>query len=305
MTNPKSSNASRVSKRLSRLERKLGATIDCVPTSKNPAVFRRRFKNTIREHMNHPTVVLIGGGDGTVHEVMTATIAADIETPENIILLPIWGGNANDFAYMLNGLGLQRDLYTLINRARPVKIHPLEIRRTNGKREHVDYAICYASFGASAFAADVIDKDGPARKGRFSNIGIFVLLTEMIHVVGALLHTPPFRAQVNGERVEIFEQVFTNGSRIAKVDRLPVNLTDKAFYSIAQPSKHPRMIFRIFKLLTGRQVGTVTDKPATFQVKEAVLGQYDGEVIKIAKNTTISIRISDTFIYALSTKLSN
>lgn len=303
VTNPHSSNADRVTKRLKKLELKYGQTVTQITSEKNPTVFKKKFAAVLKKHATKPTIVLIGGGDGTVHQVVTATIEADYGPRENIILLPIWGGNANDFAYMLNGLGLHKDIYKLIERGKPVTIHPLEISREKGTTTDTDYAICYASFGASAFAADILDKSGPARKGTFSNIAAFVIAAELTRVVSAFLHAPAFKAQVNGQKVEIFEQVFTNGSRIAKVDRLPVNLTDKAFYKVAQPSKHPSMVLRILKLLTGKQVGEVTNEPTSFQVKESVLGQFDGEVIKIPEDTVVSISLSKKSIYALSTKL--
>ncbi len=305
VTNPHSSSAARVSKSIKQLEKKMGSKVTRVQSEKDPAVFIKKFAKTLKENSKHPTVVLIGGGDGTVHQVVEATIEANYDNRSNIILMPIWGGNANDFAYMLNGLGLRKDLYKLINRAKVVKIHPLEIERSKGKTSTKDYAICYASFGASAFAADILDKSGPARKGIFRNISALVIIGEMSRVFSAFLHAPPFNAQVNGERVEIFEQVFTNGSRIAKVDRLPVNLTDKAFYKVAQPSKHPYMVIRVLKLLTGRQVGEVTDQAVTFEVKESVLGQFDGEVVKIPEDTNVTIRMSDKNIFALSTRLEN
>lgn len=300
--NPHSSHATRVKKRLEQLEKKLGHTVNSIESDKNQRVFTRRFEKIIKKLESRPTIILVGGGDGTVHQVVTATIKVPLRQRKNIILLPIWGGNANDFAYMLNGIGSHRDLFKLIQRGKIVPIHPLEIELCGSRAARIDYAICYASFGASAFAADVLDKSGPARKGKFHNLSGVTIVSELFRVVSAFLHTPPFHAQVNGERVEIFEQVFTNGSRMAKVDRLPVNLTDKAFYKVAQPSKNPTMVFRILKLLTGKEVGEVTSKPVSFQVKEPVLGQYDGEVIKIPEDTVVHIRVSKKKIYALTTR---
>lgn len=272
-------------------------------SDRDSAVFEKKYIKHMKQHVTKPTIVLIGGGDGTVHQVVGATAKLPAPLRKNIILLPIWGGNANDFAYMLNGLGLRRNLLNIIEEGRVVKIHPLQITLTNKSVITRDYAICYASFGASAFAADELDKSEIARRGLFSNIPLIVVSRELTRVTTAFLHAPPFKARVNGRRVKIFEQVFTNGSRIAKIDRLPVNLTDKAFYMIVQPSKHPTIIIRVLKLLTGKQVGAVTKKPVSFEVREPVLGQYDGEVIKIPKNTHVTISTSNDYIYALSTKL--
>lgn len=306
ITNPHSSNAARVRKKVKRLERKLGFNITCISSERDPLVFKKKFAEEIKKYNHKPTVVLIGGGDGTVHQVVKATIDSSEPQQKNTILLPVWGGNANDFAYMLNGMAVGKDLYKVITRGQVIKIHPLEIELSQKSSKTIAHAICYASFGASAFAADIIDKTGAARSGVFRNITAIVLAKELFRIVSAFIHAPPFKARINGKRVTIFEQVFTNGSRIAKVDRLPVTLTDKAFYTVGhEPSRHPKIILRILKLLTGKSVGKVTSQPVTFEVRESILGQYDGEVIKIPDNTKVEIRVSKKYIYALSTRLKN
>lgn len=303
ITNAHSSNASRVKKKITSLEKVLDTSINTIPTTKDPSVFERNFKEALQA-IDKPVIVLIGGGDGTVHNVVKTILQFELKDPSSVIVLPIWGGNANDFAYMLNGLGIRKNLAEIIKHGKPVAIHPLEIELAGKKTKKIDYAICYASFGASAFAAEALDKSGPARKGRPGSRSGMIIVGEVVRVISAFLHAPSFHAQINGKRVEIFEQVFTNGSRIAKMDRLPVNLTDKAFYKIAQPSKNPAMILRMLKALTGKQIGEVTNKPVSFQVKEPVLGQYDGEVVKIPKNTVVNIRLSKKKVYALTTKSS-
>lgn len=306
ITNPHSSNAARVKKKVRRLEKKLGVEISCISSERDPLVFKKKFAKEIKKYDHKPTIVLIGGGDGTVHQVVKATIDSPEPQQKNTILLPVWGGNANDFAYMLNGMAVGKDLYKVITKGRVVKIHPLEIELKQKSSSTIAHAICYASFGASAFAADIIDKTGAARQGIFRNITAVVLIKEFMRVISAFVHAPPFKARINGKRVTIFEQVFTNGSRIAKIERLPVNLTDKAFYTVGhQPNKHQGILIRIIKILTGKRVGEVTSKPVSFQVKESILGQYDGEVIKIPDNTHVEIRVSEKYIYALSTRLKN
>ncbi len=308
IVNPKSSNAARVSTKLKRLEKKQNTPITVIQSDRNPAVFEKKFIAYIAKNVKEPTVVLVGGGDGTVHHVVAATAALPASLREHIILFPIWGGNANDFAFMLNGLPVRKDLAQLIERGQTVKIHPLEISLKNKSAKTIGYAICYASFGASAAAADELNKTGAAaRAGLLSNVPIIVVSRELMRVVTAFVHTSAFRATVNGKRVKIFEQVFANGSRIAKVDRLPVTLTDKAFYTVLHTGKHSNIVIRVIKLLSGKgkKVGHVTSQPVSFKVKEPVLGQYDGEVFKIPRDTRVEIRISKKYIYALSTRLTN
>lgn len=296
INNPKSSNSDRVRNRVSKLEKRLGHKIKTITSEKDLALFADKFARSLS---NQQTLVLIGGGDGTVHQVVEATIKLPIKKREKVVLFPIWGGNANDFANMLNGLGVGKNLLSFIKRGEVVSIHPLQVDLST-KETH--YAICYASFGASAYAADILDKKGPARLGRFHNFPAMIVINETISVLKAFLQTHTFKANVNGQQVEIFEQAFTNGSRWAKVYKIPLNLTEKKFYKVAQPTKNPAMLIRIFKLLTGKRVGEITDKPAKFTVEEAVLAQYDGEVSKVPANTTVKVCVSDKNVFALSTK---
>lgn len=303
VVNPNSSNASRVAKRIAKLEKKLGTNIASISSERDPLVFKKKFSKSIREYAKQPTIVLIGGGDGTVHQVVNAVIDLPNSIRKNTILFPIWGGNANDLAYMLNGISVAKDLHSILVNGSVVQIHPLEIELSTKLSKTSAHAICYASFGASAYAADELEQSGISRRGFWKNIPAVVLARELLRIVTAFSRAPVFKARVNGKKVRIFEQVFTNGSRIAKIDRLPVNLTDKAFYTLAQPNKHPLMLLRVLKLLTGKQVGKVTNRPVSFQVREAVLAQYDGEIIRIPNKTKVKISISDTYICALSTRL--
>lgn len=222
---------------------------------------------------------------------------------KKIILLPIWGGNANDLAYMLNGISVGKNIYPILKKGNIVTIHPIEIELTKKSSKTIVHAICYASFGASAFAAGELEESGISRRGFWKNIPAIVVIRELVRIITAFSRAPVFKARVNGKKVKIFEQVFTNGSRIAKIDRLPVNLTDKAFYTLAQPNKHPLMLLRVLKILTGKQVGKVTSRPVKFQVREPVLAQYDGEIIRIEDDTKVKISVSSSYISALSTRL--
>lgn len=296
INNPKGSNNARVQKKILQLEKTIGHKIKTITSEKDPKKFEEKFKRHIAD--NADTIVLIGGGDGTVHQVAEATIKLPKNKRNSVMLLPIWGGNANDLANMLNGISVNKNLFSIINKGKAVTIHPIKI--SVGSK--TNYAVCYASFGASANAADVIDKSGPARKGRFHNFAAIIVISEVFSVLRAFVKSPSFSAQINSEEVKIFDQAFTNGSRIAKVDRIPLNLTDQKYYKFAQPKKNSTMLVRIFKLLSGKQVGEITDKPTEFIIKEPVLAQYDGEVSTIPADTLIKVELSKKNIKALATK---
>jgi phosphatidylglycerophosphate synthase/diacylglycerol kinase family enzyme len=297
--NPNSSHAKRAMRRERELKRMFDKEkVQIIPTTKNDA-YKKTLQKTLEKSSGN-ILLCIGGGDGTVHHV--ANVALTASTKATITLLPLWGGNANDFAYMLNGLSVRKKLAHIITYGHTIDIHPLEIT-TKHKTSNTTYAICYASFGASAYAAHHLDQVSLSRKGRFHNVPLLLMLRETLQVGRALLQAPTFSAEIKGQKVKIFEQVFTNGSRIAKIDRMPVRLTDKEFYRAVQPAERPDIRKRLAQALSGKPFGTVTKKPHSFTTKEPVLAQFDGEVTQLPTDTVVTVALSQTNIRALSVKL--
>lgn len=299
--NPKSSHNKRAERRTRELKKLYGHdNITTITTSADPKKFAKDFTAQLAR-IPKPALLCIGGGDGTVHAVVELLMKHD---NKNVTLLPLWGGNANDFAYMLNGLSVTKKLRTILQLGRSVAIYPLEITLQKGKSTTTHYAICYASFGASAYAAHHLDTVAISRKGPLHNIPVILMLREAFQVFRALVQAPTFKAKIEGRQVEIFEQVFTNGSRIAKIDRLPVKLHDKAFYRANHlPDKHPSLPIRLYQILRGKQVGKTSSKPHSFTTTEKILAQLDGEVTKIAADTKVTVSIAKQPVHAISIKL--
>jgi phosphatidylglycerophosphate synthase/diacylglycerol kinase family enzyme len=298
--NPKSSHTKRAERRIKELQRLYGENAAQVILTTKDSTYKKTLRETLSQ-LHGKVLLCIGGGDGTVHHV--ANIVLALQPHKNIVLLPLWGGNANDFGYMLNGLSVNKKLKSLVRLGREVTIYPLEILVSVGKKETTYHAVCYASFGASAYAAHHLDKASLSRKGSLHSLPVLLIIREALQVSRALIQAPTFKAEIGDKKVEIFEQVFTNGSRIAKIDRLPVRLTDKEFYRAVQPAKHPQVLVRLLKTLQGKPFGAVTKKPHSFTTKEPVLAQFDGEVAQLPANATVTVRLAKTSIKALSTKL--
>jgi diacylglycerol kinase family enzyme len=291
-----------------------------VETSVQPAQFARRLRTALAApaSLADATLIAIGGGDGTVNLVLNTLLGLRPKINlEKTPLLPLWGGNANDLASMLNGLSYRARLISIVARAQLVAIHPFKVTlisptapivstgptTTSGaprSKRTVRYAACYASFGAIAYAADQLAKPHPDHRllGK-SAAGTFA--DEMIRAWRAILDAPTYDAEQDGQRMKIFEHVFANGSRMAKVDRLPVKLNERAFYRAAGSDNHP--LFFMLRLIRGKKVGEVTNKPARFTLKERAWAQFDGEVVVLAENTTITIAHASRPFYALTTKL--
>lgn len=301
--NPKGSHAKRSQRRIGELQKIYGKSrVHVLKTTANPSVFQKNLQKYLKK-INTPTLIGIGGGDGTVHHVLAVLLNDSTLIKKPFTVLPLWGGNANDFGYMLNGLSVNKTMKSLLKRGRITQIHPLEISITANNKTTKYFAICYASFGASAYAANHLDKVSLAKTGPFHNVPLLLMFREALQVGRALLQAPTFKAEIGGKKVEIFEQVFTNGSRIAKINRLPIKLNEKVFYRAVQPNKHPSMIIRLFKIIRGKQVGTISSKPHTFKTSEPALAQFDGEVQKIAAHSSVTVALSKNHIQALTTKL--
>lgn len=246
----------------------------------------------------------LGGGDGTVHLAANALLLAEpLINLRQIVLLPLWGGNANDFAYMLNGLASRARLKSIFGKANIVPIHPLEIASADASgKKMVRYAVCYASFGVSAYTADQLAKPLP-EGGFFSKLARSGMLNEFRRAVSAMMDAPGFDVEQDGRKVKMYEQLFSNGSRFAKVDRLPVMLTGKQFYYTVRSDTRPRVSFYLLRLVGGKKLGQVRQKPVRFTTRERAWAQFDGEATVIAEHTAIRVGHSKQALYALSTKL--
>src|SRR6185437_8881055 len=99
----------------------------------------------------------IAAGDGTVNLIVDLLLHDPALTTEQrqTPILPLWGGNANDLANMLNGAATRSKLRRLLQHGHVVSIRPIICTlSTPGGSRQVYAAACYASFGASAYASE-------------------------------------------------------------------------------------------------------------------------------------------------------
>ncbi len=307
VVNPTSSHVSRVRGRARELKTLFPArTIEVVETTKDPLLFRTKLTSRLSEN-SRPTLLCIGGGDGTVNLVLNILMKGQHELRlDHITLLPLWGGNANDFAYMLNGPPGRTKLKSLFALASVVPVHPFQITLTSpDKTVHIRYAACYASFGASAYATDQLDKTVHHNKKITHRPEASRFLAEVLRSFKALLDAPGFDIELRGRRVKIFEHVFINGPRVAKLSRMPVKLNEKKFYQALRPEQEPFFMFymRLFQIFKRGGYNAITSKPQTFTTEQKVWAQFDGEAMELPAHTTITVQHAATPFYALSKKL--
>lgn len=257
------------------------------------------------DKLGRDTLLCIGGGDGTTNLVIETLLTArglspnDRQTP----IFPMWGGNANDLAHMLNGSPHVR-FETILRRGNIVPIHPLQIEMTNkeeGSRMHI--AACYAGFGATAFAALKLNKP-THRLSKLHSIPGGRLLQEIITVAGALLEAPSFAVEESDHVSFVYERTFANGSRMAKLHRLPVQLTDQMFYiNTLENRRLVSAIPRMMELTRKRLAAKFLRNYAHFTTQEPSWAHFDGEPLPVPAHTRVQVQLSTRPFYALSTAL--
>ncbi len=307
LLNPASTHAKQVQKRIEELHKVCpDIPIDTIETSPQGAEATQKRLIAKRSLLGPHTLLCIGGGDGTAG----TTIETLLRSPElhealrSTPILPLWGGNANDLAHMLNGTAYRRRLRDIFARGQIVPIHPLECRLTykDGRRE-VHNAICYASFGATAFVAKRLSRAehrnhplGKLPGGRF--------LLEFITAFSAMLDAPTFRVEERGQPRAVYERTFSNGSRFAKIYRMRVNLTDNMFYlHTLEDKRFVSLLPRMVELSQKRLAERFLHDRASFTVTEPTQAQFDGEYIEIPAGTKVYVQLSQQPFYALSTLL--
>lgn len=260
------------------------------------------------KNFDEHTLVGIGGGDGTASVVIESILISSklSEANRSAILLPLWGGNANDLACMLNGLISTTSLRRIMERANVVKVYPLRLRfNPPNSRPFVRLATCYASFGATAQAGWLMESSSHIRNKRtwFSSPP-GRLIAEVFDVSRAFTRVAPFRLEAGGITKTVYERIIVNGPRIAKMEGLPVRLTDRNYYQANIDKKHFYMLLYLVKAFFGQGYGNTTDKPQQFIVKDNTWTQLDGEILQLHGGTKVELSINDKPVFAISKKIS-
>jgi len=303
--NPASTNSKRSRSRINDLRELFPAKdIEVVETSPDGEAANKKIISSIAKDFDSTTLICLASGDGTVSIfldslLMDESIAAKAR---EVTVLPLWGGNANDLAHMVNGYSVFTSTKKIFEKSRIMPIYPIKIKMQNNGITRHKTAACYASFGVSAFAG--MNMETLIKRNR----KIFLLpgsrrLAELLVALYSIFKTKPYRAEINGvQRRGIYEHVFVNGSRWATVERMPVNLKDQEFFEVILDKK-PEIILTIIKVLRNRNYGQIVKGSVSFTTKSRVLAQFDGEIEMIEPNTQVTAILSKKPFYVLTIKL--
>lgn len=305
--NPVSTNAALAAKRIADL-RHAFPDIECTAIDTVPDG-RTANAKLLRKHaalLGPDTLLGIAAGDGTVNMVLEILLS-DPKLPDEArrtVVLPLWGGNANDLAHMLNGPAHRTHISALVHAGSAVKIYPLlcKLRDADGTTT-TRHAACYVSFGASAATAHVLDKT-VRKRPLLDYFPPLRFARELSVAISAMRRAPTFLARESGKQKAVYECIFFKGSRFAKVNGVKRRLTDRTFHQALVEHKRLADVMRFVSVLTRRKLaGQLERTHAVFTVLDETWAQLDGEVLQIRPNTQIEISIASQPFYALSTRI--
>lgn len=302
--NPVSTHQERAERRLAELKLLMPeAELHIVETLPGGRAANRQLLQPYADELGLRTLLCIAAGDGTINLMVDALLRAPefSETARCTPILPLWGGNGNDLASMLNG-SARTSLRTILTNGKIVTIHPLSITQTAPRmKPDVRVAACYASFGASAFTAQMLGKRIRARR-RIDLVPGARFVRELATVTWALTRAPLFQMTEAGKSRPVFESIFLNGPRFAKVGLVPLKITEAAFHHTTLEHKRIAAMFREITRLTSRkQTQTVRRTHATFSVRDTAWAQFDGETVRLEPGTMVEIGVADKPFYAVAT----
>jgi diacylglycerol kinase family enzyme/phosphatidylglycerophosphate synthase len=299
--NPKASNFRRAQRWANRISRNLKIELQGIN------IIEKGYapQSLIAAVTHNKTLILIAGGDGTVGSVAGILAEkADKKLLEKIFYLPLWGGNANDFSVMLNGAHSSITPRRMLIRSGPVQIPLLSVHMQHKGIKKTLHACCYASFGASAYAARQLNSERIAQKKFIRNFPLAIIIRELLSVLRALWNAPRFKTKVGGKEMQLYEHTFINGSRIAKVNRVPLKVNEQSFFHAAVERKHPSVLLELARIITRKNRDQyVKQKSVTFTVDEGVDAQLDGEIYKVEAGTKVTIKTGEVWLNCISTKL--
>lgn len=309
LRNPVSTHAQQCKERIVELQKIFGKDmVTIVDTVRGGVEANRDLLRKRAKLLGPRTLLCVAAGDGTVGMVIETLVQAPglPDKARKTPILPLWGGNANDLAHMLNGNAYRNRVREVIRKGNIISVLPLACTLTTSDGSvTVRTAACYASFGATAFAAAKLN-DPDVRHHRLHRFPGGRLVAEFAAGFLALSRAPSFAMHEQGKDKMIYERTYMNGSRFAKVERLPLKLTDEAFLQhTLQNKRFLYVIPRMWEAMQKPLVSKFKQNYAEFTIKQSVMAQFDGETTEIAAGTHVRVTLSDQPFYALSIVLTN
>lgn len=267
--------------------------------------FGDSLASELAQTLANDSLVCISGGDGTVSGVVQTLLEAPQLSAEQRTtpVLPLWCGNANDIAHMLNGRASAAKCKTIVERGNVVPIYPLccELLAPNGEQT-VRLALGYISLGVSAQTAKRLNEPSFRTNPLHAVPGVKPI-SEIMLLLRAMQSSPSFTVEQNGAQKVVYDWIIGKGPRMAKNVKLPVQLTDRAFYESVVRKSVPEVVTRLGGMAWGLLEPTNNTEPIMFTTQQPVWAQFDGEPLQLTAGTKVTVSLNPEPFYALSTTL--
>lgn len=303
IANPVSANAIRGKRLITELlQAHPGATVDVYPTSPHGReVNQQRLLDLLQERVNPNDPdsknlwIVLATGDGTIRDVAEALQYAD-DAIRNLPVLPLAAGNGNDFTSMAHSLVGKYAPGTIMKRAHLQPIYPLRCTvQYDGQEPTQRVGLGYITFGATAHAAEKIDKNMPrSEDARTKNIlyKLHHIAREKSLATRSILTTNMFEIEEGGKRRQIFDRIFANGNRMAKHFRLPGKLEHNTFHDIQiSTGTFWATALNAGRLACGLLKGEEIEggKEVAFTTRSRTMMQLDGEAFELEPDAHITV----------------
>src|SRR5687767_4267944 len=229
--NPAGTHAAAVRRRMEEVKQLAGERpVTVIETSPDGRAANIRLVERHADKLGDGTLLCIAAGDGTTNQIIEALLTAKLSAKaRKTPVLPLWGGNANDLAHMLNGPAYRARIKNILATGNIIPIHPLQCDLTSRGKTKTHLAACYASLGVTGFVARRLVQP-EYRRSKLHKIPGGTLVKDIATVFGGLMEAPSFGIKEHGDVRSVYELSFYNGSRMAKLARLPTKLTDEMFF---------------------------------------------------------------------------
>jgi hypothetical protein len=309
LANPRSSGRHQANQKIHELMRLFPETpIETIETASGGVKAYAKLLHKHVAELGPRTLLCVAAGDGSINYLVEALLL-DKTLPvqaRRTPILPLWGGNGNDLASMLNGRVTRTTVRMIFSEAKVVPIRAMHFRMVQRDGTIKERVACVtASFGAIAHAARRLN-DTAYRRSPLHKIPGGRRLKEGLMAWRAMVGAPTFTGEQTGKQKLMYECTFCNGPRMAKWYRIPVQLKDDRFYLNVMENKvavlTPTMLALSFRRKASNEK---LHKTTQLVVRESVWAQFDGEPELVPSDTEISAKLSESPLYVFSRLLTD
>ncbi len=277
--------------------------LEPIMTSTDRALEEKYLTDLLKEG----DAVITFGGDGTSTRLLNPLLSDEL-AHLSIALLPVACGDSNDLPIMANGKSPSLPLSYILDSGNIVDVNPIDTSFIGPSGDEFSIsAFSYIGFGNTALIANRLNERGYRDKTNGSNTSR--RLVEQSKII--LGQSPKSKLGVFSIRDElgarkVHEITVVNGSRMAKIGRFDLKLTDPTMLRLGYESGNfVKTVAWLGRLATGRLARSYMYEgdQYDFLLESDTLMHADAEVIQLEKHTFVRIKQHKRSVSIISTIL--